>query len=264
MNFLRFLGKNIVNVKFFLASIIIIVYSWLYAQDYVSMALMTNNGLNVIEPAIYLLMNNSVPAFIFTLCFIFSFSDAPFEDGILPYYVYRVGYKRWCFRLLLFFAIVSFLLVIIPIAVSVIACLKEGFFSFDVWSKTARFSSNANQLNLSFAPEFSMDIFENSPIEALIKAILISFLHCNAIAQIILFLNSIAKKLWGVFSVITIESVGYIFSFTVPSLARHFPFMKASWASLGNTSYFLIIALLFGILNFFVIKKYKFESGEAK
>lgn len=268
MKVIHYVGKNILNVKIILAFIIVCVWSFLYANDYVTAAQMMGNSLNVLEPAIYLLSNKSISAFLFVLCFIFAFCDIPFEDGSLPYYVYRSGYVRWYINILIFTVTIALAFVVLPIIVSIITCVTEGFFSFDVWSQTARLSANGGAPQLSFMPNFTLEIISYSPGVSIFISALNVFLHCIFNALVLLFFNCVAKKIWGIMVLTIIETLGYLLSLVYPKLSEYFPFIRASFMAKGGISdcflYFGITIFILLVLVWFFIRKYKFESGEAK
>ncbi len=268
MNFFRYVGKNLKNAKIILAFFIIGIWSFLCAQDYVTGALMMGNSLNVLEPSIYLLSNKGVGAFLFILCFIFAFSDIPFEDGILTYYVYRRGYIRWYLNILLFVVFVSFAFVILPVIISALVCAKEGFLSFSIWSQSARLSANGGAPQLNFIPEIPMNFLSYEPIKVLLFSSVLTFLHCALIAILLLSCNCISKKLWGIMAVTSLETSGFMLSILKLEFAKILPFLKASFSSqtgfINSLLYFGIAILVLFILNLMLIKNYRFESGEAK
>ncbi len=266
---MKFFMKNILNAKMLIAFLLVIIWSFLFIQDYITVSESTNNNFNVLEPAIYLLSNKSVSAFLFVLCFVFSFCVVPFEDGILPYYVYRSGFKRWHNKLIVFTVAFCFIFILIPIITSVIFGASRGFLSLNIWSNTAFLTANGGAPKLSFVPEITMGIMEYSPGEALLLSFILTFLHYFFIAMVLLVINSMMKKTWGVMFVTALETIGYILSMTYPKISRMFPFVNGSFeenvfcifeAVLG----FLIICTVLIIISRFSIKKYEFESGESK
>lgn len=284
MNFLKqqffYVQKNILNIKMLLALLMIAIWSFLYVQDYITMSQMTNNNFNVLEPAIYLLSNTSISAFLFVLCFIFAFCDIPFEDGSLPYYVYRSGHKKWYFNLLIFTAIFCLLFIIIPILVSILLGALNGFLSFEVWSNMAKLSANGGAPDLAFSPVIKQSLMFYTPIEALTNAILLSFLHYFIIASLLLVFNSKMKKIFGIAFVSGIEILGFILTFNFPTFARFLPFMNSSLTELtfkgisqelSSAPYlwevyiwFSVAIVVINVLGYFSLKAYKFELGEEK
>lgn len=268
MNIFRYVLKNLCNAKIILSFLIIGIWSFLCAQDYVTGALMMENSLNVIEPSIYLLSNKSIGAFLFTLCFIFVFSDIPFEDGILTYYVYRRGFFKWTLNIFFFVAFISLAFVLLPVIISAFVCLKEGFLSFSVWSQSARLSANGGAPQLTFMPEITMNFLSYTPIRTLLFSSSLTFLHSVLIALLLLFCNCISKKLWGIMAVTIIETSGFMLALVNLEAKKYFPFVKASFSSysefINSLVFFLVAILVLCIVSLKIIKKYKFESGEAK
>lgn len=268
MNTFRYVCKNLYNVKIILAFLIIGIWSFLCAKDYVTGALMMGNSLNVLETSIYLLSNKSISAFLFVLCYIFAFSDIPFEDGILPYYVYRRGFFKWTINIFLFVIFISFIFVLLPIIVSVFVCSKEGFLSFSIWSQSARLSANGGAPQLSFMPELTMNFLSYTPIKVLLFSSFLTLLHNVLIALLLLFFNCISKKLWGITVVTIVEASGFMLSLVNLKIAKYFPFMKASFSSVAGFKnsllFFTVLIVILCVVIFKIIRKYKFESGEAK
>ena len=266
---MKFFIKNFLNTKMLIAFLLVALWSFLYVEDYITASEITNNNFNVLEPAIYLLSNKSVSAFLFVLCFVFSFCDVPFEDGILPYYVYRSGYKRWHNKLIAFTVAFCIIFILIPIITSVAFGAIKGFLSLNIWSSTAILTANGGAPKLSFVPEITLGIMEYSPAEVLLFSFVLTFLHYFFIAMTLLVINSMLKKTWGVLFVTALETIGFILSMTYPKISRIFPFVSGSFEEnvfcvLEAVSGFLIICTLLIILSSFSIKKYEFESGEAK
>lgn len=277
---LLYIQKNFFNIKMLISMLVIVIWSFLYVQDYISLADMTGNYVNVIEPAIYLLSNSSISSFLFVLCFIFAFCDVPFEDGVLPYYVYRIGHKRWYINLLVFTIVFCLLFLIVPILISCLLCISKGYFSFEVWSMVARLTANGGAPQMPFLPVFSPILMYYSPGEALLNSFILTFLHYLIIAGLLLIFNSCMKKTWGVGIVTGIEISGFILVSNFPKIARCFPFINASLSELtfGKISkeissapyvweiciWFCIFIVLIGIAGYFALRRYKFELGEEK
>ncbi len=284
MRFIRqqflYILKNLLNVKMLISMFMIVIWSFLYVQDYLTLAEITGNDINIIEPAVYLLSNSSISAFLFVLCFIFAFCDIPFEDGVLPYYVYRIGHKRWYVNLLIFTVIFCLLFLILPILTSCLLCSTKGYFSFEIWSQVAILTANGGAPQMPFLPIFSPMLMYYSPGEALFNAFILTFLHYFIIAGLLLVFNSYVKKTWGVGFVTGVEIAGFMLVTNFSKIARFFPFINASLSELSFREFskeissapyvwevciwFCILIILIGILGYVSLKRYKFELGEEK
>ncbi len=275
-----FISKNLINIKVLIAATLMLIWSYLYVNDYITLSKATSNLVNVIEPTVYLLSNSSFPSFVFVLCFIFFYCDVPFADGILPYYIYRAGYKKWYFNLISFAFVLSVLLLTIPISVSLLVCAKYGYFSNEVWSDVVRIIANGGAPRLGFLPTFSTIITLYSPIEALLCAFVLRLLHFLIISCVLMILNCLFKKTLGVAVVMVCEISGYMLTLFYPKIARAFPFINTSLYELThfgiskNVSsapyvweaciYCLVVIVLLCVIGYFILRKYRFEFGESK
>lgn len=284
MKFIRqqflYILKNLLNVKMLIAMLMVVLWSFLYVQDYITLAETMDNDINVLEPAIYLLSNSSISAFLFVLCFVFSFCDIPFEDGSLPYYVYRSGHKRWYLNLLIFTIVFCLLFLILPVLISCLLGATKGYFSFEVWSQVARLTANGGAPQMPFLPVFSPMLMYYSPGEALFNSLILTFLHYFIIAGLLQVFNSCVKKTWGVGIVTGGEIAGFMLVTNFPKAARCFPFINASLSELtfreiskelSSAPYvwevciwFCVLSILTSIAGYITLKRYKFELGEEK
>ena len=118
------------SVRIFIPLMLMLVWGYLYVQDYITLAKMMGNSLNVAEPTIYLLSNSSVSALVYVVCFVLAVCDIPFEDGGLPYYALRIGRRRWHAQIIVFAVVLSLLFVLASVVEGALLCAQAGYFHF--------------------------------------------------------------------------------------------------------------------------------------
>ena len=277
---LCYLWKHFFSVKIAVAAVLVLLWSFLYIKDYLTLSDQLGLVPNILEPAIYFIANNSLSAMVFTLCFVFVFCDSPFEDGSLPYFVFRSGYKRWYADLLAFSILFCVIYTLLPVVFSLILCAPKSYFSFELWSQTACLTAGGNAQTMQFLPRFPRELLLYQPGEALCIGFLLTFLHYLLIALTLLVFNSRFKKIWGTALVMIGEAGGYILVGSYPRIARFLPFTNAALVNLTfreaaknrfscfyvreALAYFGIGIVVLAVAGYVSIRHYRFELGEAK
>ncbi len=197
------------------------------------------------------------------LVMVFLMSDAPFFNGNEREVFIRASKKIWCLSKIIYVTALSLIFQIISFALSVIVCFPYNAVS-STWGSAIRTYAVA-----TYSGSYEM-VMNESPVEILLKELLISFLVCIIIGLIVMIFNIISSGYAGTVIVSALVVSDAFFELLADSLAEEIlnkiPFFWIDLSGLNSsvgytTAAMTSIFLVFGLMGIsFIVVKNKIEK----
>jgi len=197
------------------------------------------------------------------LVMVFLMSDAPFFNGNEREVFIRASKKIWCLSKIIYVIALSLIFQIISFALSVIVCFPYNAVS-STWGSAIRTYAGA-----TYSGSYEM-VMNESPVEILLKELLISFFVCIIVGLIVMIFNIISSGYAGTVIVSALVVSDAFFELLEDSLAEEIlnkiPFFWIDLSGLNSsvgytTAAMTSIFMVFGLMGIsFIVVKNKIEK----
>lgn len=191
------------NPRYLIIAVLIIIFANNVSSAFLDIANLTETELSVwIFP---FFMYDRYLQFCISLCLIMFFCDAPFMDNLHPYFLQRIGRKKWFFGQLLYIISASAVFFALLWLSMVAICIKRVGFSYE-WGSCLKLLAHDNPFWGAFAPEI---ILSRNPVTTSLEIFLISCLVGALFGMLLMFLNLCIRREAGAFIVCGISVIDY-------------------------------------------------------
>lgn len=176
------------NPRYWIIAVLLFIFANNVSSAFMEIALLSDTELSVwIFP---FFMYDRYLQFCISLCLIMLFCDAPFMDNLHPYYLQRIGRKKWFFGQLLYIFTSSIIFFCFLWLSMIFICIERINFSVE-WGTCLELLAHDNPFWGKFAPDI---ILNSNPVATSLKTFLICYLVGSLLGVLLMFLNLHIKR----------------------------------------------------------------------
>jgi hypothetical protein len=164
--------------------------------------------MQVVEPFVWT-FGDSNSILLASLLLILLFSDMPFLDEGVPYYLMRTTRFKWVLGQILYICLAVFIYMIFILSSSIVICAKNAFIG-NMWSETAAILGYSGAGQAVALPSSVKTMEMSTPYECMMTIFILMLLYTLLCVLIMFVMNLRRGNFWGVVSVFIFSLYGFL------------------------------------------------------
>lgn len=226
-NFRRWKNNPRVILTFGLA----FVLSYLLTDKAVQFSYEYKTIIQIIEPFVWT-FGDSNSILLASLLLILLFSDIPFLDGGIPYYLMRTTRLKWLVGQILYISLAVLVYLLFILAATGVICGRNAFIG-NMWSETAAILGYSGAGQGVALPSSVKTMEMSTPYECMFTIFLLMLLYTLLSILIMFIMNLWKGNFWGIVSVFTFSLYGFLLN---PLHFKDILKLKDEWMYIANVA----------------------------
>ena len=167
-----------------------------------------NTIIQVIEPFVWT-FGDSNSILLASLLLILLFSDMPFLDAGVPYFLMRTSRLKWLMGQILYICLAVFIYMVFILVSTIVICAKNAYVG-NMWSETAAILGYSGAGQVVALPSSVKTMEMSTPYECMVTIFLLMLLYTLLCVLIMFVMNLRKDHFWGILSVFIFNLYGFL------------------------------------------------------
>ncbi|MFY9176657.1 MAG: hypothetical protein WBI74_10855 [Caldicoprobacterales bacterium] len=167
-----------------------------------------NTIIQVIEPFVWT-FGDSNSILLASLLLILLFSDMPFLDAGVPYFLMRTSRLKWLMGQILYICLAVFIYMVFILVSTIVICAKNAYVG-NMWSETAAILGYSGAGQVVALPSSVKTMEMSTPYECMVTIFLLMLLYTLLCVLIMFVMNLRKGHFWGILSVFIFNLYGFL------------------------------------------------------